>query len=277
MNRYPATGQKTAEYRVCITPVPDRLRTKVAVVTGAARGIGKAIVWRFVQEGANVVLSDKDGEAAERARDHLKGDANRILAVQADVSDRKAVQAMVDTSIREFGGIDILVNNAGIIVFGSLMDCRPEDWDRMMSVDMTGAFHCTQAASRQMIRQGRGGRLIHIGSTASLLPAPSQAAYSVAKAGLAMLSRAAALELAPHRVTSNLLCPLGAVTDINREVLGDPEVMARLENRIPAGRLSTVEEIAGAVAFLACDEAEYITGIELVHDGGMSISGLWWR
>jgi NAD(P)-dependent dehydrogenase (short-subunit alcohol dehydrogenase family) len=260
-----------------ITPVRGRLEAKVAVVTGAARGIGKAIASRFAEEGASVVLADIDGDAAEHTSAKLREGGKRILAVQADVSSRESVDAMIDASVREFGAIDILVNNAGIIVFGSLMDCRPGDWDRMMAVDLSGAFHCTQAAGRQMVRQGRGGRLIHIGSAASLLPAPAQAAYAVAKAGLVMLSRTAALELAPHGITSNLLCPLGAVTDINRDLLSDPEVMARLESSIPAGRLATVEEIAAAVAFLACDEAAYITGTELVHDGGISISGLWWR
>jgi glucose 1-dehydrogenase len=119
--------------------------------------------------------------------------------------------------------------------------------------------------------------LIYVGSTASLLPTPKQAAYCVAKAGLAMMSRQAALELASFGITSNLLCPMGAVTDINRELLNDPAVMQALEDGIPAGRMATVEEIAALAAFVASDEAAYITGAELVHDGGVSISGLWWR
>lgn len=119
--------------------------------------------------------------------------------------------------------------------------------------------------------------MIHVGSTASLFPAPKQAAYSVAKAGLRMLSREAALELAEFGITSNLLCPMGAVTDINRELLSDPAVMQSLEDAIPAGRMATVEEIAALAAFLASDESAYMTGAELVHDGGVSISGLWWR
>src|SRR5690606_13067807 len=132
-----------------ITPVRGRLEAKVAVVTGAARGIGRAIASRFAEEGASVVLADIDGDAAEQTSAKLREGGKSILAVQADVSSRESVDAMIDASVREFGAIDILVNNAGIIVFGSLMDCRPGDWDRMMAVDLTGAFHCTQAAGRQ--------------------------------------------------------------------------------------------------------------------------------
>jgi len=128
-----------------------------------------------------------------------------------------------------------------------------------------------------MVKAGHGGRMIHIGSTASLLPTAEQGAYCVAKAGLRMVSRMAAMELAPHGITSNLLCPQGAVTDINRELLSDPVVMAKLEGNIPAGRMAKTEEIAAAAAFLASDEAAYITGAELVHDGGATISSLWWR
>lgn len=172
---------------------------------------------------------------------------------------------------------EILVNNAGVIVFGTLMECRIEDWEGMLAVDLTGALHCTQIAGRLMIEQGRGGRLIHLGSTASLLPTPQQGAYSVAKAGLRMLSQMAALELVQHGITSNLICPEGAVTDMNRALLQDPAIMMRLGNKIPAGRLATVEEIAAIAAFRASDEAAYITGTEIVHDGGAVIGGLWWR
>lgn len=119
--------------------------------------------------------------------------------------------------------------------------------------------------------------MLHIGSTASLLPTAQQAAYSVAKAGLLMMSKVAALELVSYNITSNVLCPQGAVTDINRELLSDPTVMDALEDNIPAHRMATVEEIAAAAAFLVSDEAAYITGTELIHDGGSTISSLWWR
>jgi glucose 1-dehydrogenase len=260
-----------------ITPVPDRLKGKTALVTGSGRGIGRAIAERLALEGANVVVNDKELKPAQDVVYRLTEFGAQALAVEADISDRRCVEELFAAIERHFGELDILVNNAGIIVFGSLLDCRIEDWDRMMAVDLKGPFHCTQIAAKLMLRQGRGGRLIHIGSTGSLLPAPEQAAYCIAKAGLRMLSRIAALELASSGITSNLLCPQGAVTDINRDLLSDPEMMAKLEAALPMGRLARVEEIAAAVAFLASDEAAYISGAELLHDGAASISALWWR
>ena len=265
----------TERFQPHITPVPERLRGKVALITGAGRGIGKAIAVRFAQEGAAVVVADKDVDPARETVAEVQALGSRAIAVEVDVSDRRAVDEVVTAAVEEFRAIDILVNNAGIIVFGLLMECRLEDWDRMMAVDLTGGFHCTQAVGRQMIKQGRGGRMIHIGSTASLVPPPYQAAYSIAKAGLLMLSRAAAMELVGYEITSNILCPHGAITDINREVLSDPALMAKVESMIPAKRLAKVEEIAAAAAFLASDEAVYITGAVLMHDGGVLNSTLW--
>ena len=267
----------TDKFQSRITPVPNRLADKVAVVTGGARGIGKAIAVRFAQEGAHVIVADKDFSAARETALELRVLNNCATAVQVDVTDRAAVEEMVDTAFRDFKGLDILVNNAGVVVFGSLLDCTIEDWDHILAVDLTGALHCTQVAARRLGEQGRGGRLIHIGSTASILPTPQQAAYSIAKAGLLMMSRLAAMELVQHNITSNLVCPEGAITEINRHLLSDPAIMAALESHLPAGRLAKVEEIAALIAFLASDEAAYITGTEMVHDGGVGISALWWR
>jgi glucose 1-dehydrogenase len=267
----------TESYKVHLTPVRERLAGKAALVTGGARGIGKAIALRFAQEGADVCIIDKDLIEAERAADEVRRLRVRAQALQADVSDRVAVELVVRETMEALGGIDLLVNNAGMIVFGSLLECDERDWNRMIAVDLTGAFHFTQFVGRLMIERGRGGRMIHIGSTASLLPTAKQSAYCVAKAGLLMMSRCAAMELAGHNITSNLLCPQVALTDINRELLRDSTIMTALKEKIPAGRLATVEEIAGAAAFLASDEAAYITGTELLHDGGATISGLWWR
>ena len=267
----------TERARPAITPVVNRLAGKVAVVTGAARGIGKAIAIRFAQEGAAVLIADKDIHSAQKSASELRDLGGQAICIEIDVTNEVDVEAMMETVHREFKGLDILVNNAGMVVFGSLMECSVNDWERTIAVDLTGAFRCTQAAGRFMIQQGRGGRLIHIGSTASLFPAPQQGAYSVAKAGLLMMSKAAAMELAEYGITSNLICPHGAITDINKDLLRDPEVMAQLEMHIPAKRLAKVEEIAAVAAFLASDESAYITGTELVHDGAASISALWWR
>lgn len=278
-NDNPASSyvSNTERYQARITPTPNRLKGKVALITGSGRGIGKAIALRFAQEGADIVVTDRDGDPASQVAEEVRSLGVRAQALETDVSDRRAVEQMLQSAVGELGAVDILVNNAGIIVFGGLMDCRPDDWDKMLAVDLTGAFYCTQIVGQQMIRQGRGGRMIHVGSTASLLPTAQQGAYCVAKAGLGMISKMAAMELIRYNITSNLLCPEGAVTDINRDLLRDPAVMSKLESMIPAGRMAQVEEIAAAAAFLASDEAGYITGAELVHDGGATISALWWR
>lgn len=267
----------TDRYNPRITPTPDRLRGKVALITGGAGGIGKAIATRFAQEGSDVAIADLDVTAGNETAEELAKLGVRSIACGVDVAQRDQVAAAVQRTRGELGGVDILVNNAAMIVFGSLMECRLEDWNRMLAVDLTGAFHFTQLVGKVMIAQGRGGRMIHIGSTASLFPAAQQAAYCVAKAGLLMMSRTAALELVSYNITSNLLCPQGAVTDINRSLLSDPQMMNALEESIPAHRMAKVEEIAAAAAFLASDEAAYITGAELIHDGGTTISSLWWR
>ena len=226
MNKTDTMIRKSKTLPGAIKPVPGRLAGKIAVVTGGARGIGKGIANRFAQEGATVLIADKDMSCAEETVREIGAFGGNAEAFCADVSRREDANAIIARTVEYFDGIDILVNNAGVIEFGSILECTPEAWDKMIAVDLTGAFYCTQAAARQMIRQGRGGRLVHIGSTASLFPAPFQAAYSVAKAGLLMLSRVAALEFIQQGITSNLLCPHGAVTDMNRNLLNDPSVMA---------------------------------------------------
>ena len=267
----------TERYKPHITPTPDRLRGKVALITGGAKGIGRAIALRFAQEGADIAIADICATSGTTTEKEIRLLGRECIFQETDVANRKNVEATVQAVLDRFATIDILVNNAGIIVFGSIMECTPEDWRRMLDVDLTGALHCTQIVGQHMKQRNRPGRLIHIGSTASLLPTAQQGAYCVAKAGLRMVSRMAAMELGPYGITSNLLCPEGAVTDMNRELLRDPEVLHKLESTILAGRLATAEEIAAPAAFLASDEAAYINGAELVHDGGVTISSLWWR
>jgi glucose 1-dehydrogenase len=267
----------TDRYKPNITPVADRLQGKVALITGGAMGIGRAIALRFAQEGADIAIADINVESGQKTARDIQDLGCKCVFIETDVSDRVQVEQMIAKVTQRFHVIDVLVNNAGIIAFGSILECRIEDWDRMLAIDLTGALHCAQIVGKFMIERNEGGRMIHVGSTASLLPTGQQGAYCVAKAGLSMLSMMASMELAPYGITSNLLCPEGAVTDINRELLRDPKIMSELESRIPLGRLSTSEEIAAAAAFLASDEAAYITGVELVHDGGVTKSALWWR
>lgn len=267
----------TEKYQPRITPTLDRLAGKVALITGGASGIGRAIALRFAQEGANIAIADINAACGEKTAAEVRTLGRACISVPTDVSDRPQVERLANCVLNEYKSIDILVNNAGVIVFGSVMDCRMEDWDKMLAIDLTGALHCAQVVGRHMVARNKGGRLIHIGSTSSLLPTAQQGAYCIAKAGLGMLSKMASMELAPYGITSNMLCPEGAVTDLNRELLSDPAVMAALESKIPLGRMATTEEIAAAAAFLASDEAAYITGSDLLHDGGITKSALWWR
>lgn len=259
-----------------VSPVADRLKGKVALITGGANGIGKAIALRFAQEGADIAIADT-ANCREAAAREVREFGRKCMAVNADISNRTQVENLVGSVLGEYHRIDVLVNNAGIITFGSILECTIGDWDRMLAVDLTGALHCVQVVAKHMKERNEGGCIIHIGSTASLLPTAQQGAYCVAKAGLRMLSMMASMELAPYGITSNLLCPEGAVTNMNRDLLSDEAVMADLEAKIPLRRFGTTEEIAAFAAFLASDEASYITGAELVHDGGISKSALWWR
>ena len=166
----------------------------------------------------------------------------------------------MDGAEQAFGPAHLLVNNAGMIVFGSLLECQDEDWERMLSVDMYGVFVCTQVVGRRMIANDVKGTMVHIGSTASYKPAPQQFAYCVAKAGVKMISDFAAAELIQHGIRSNMVAPMGAVTDINRDLLADPAVMEALEGALPAGRLATADEIAAAAVWLCSDDAAYVSG-----------------
>jgi glucose 1-dehydrogenase len=268
--------QNGERHKPKISPVADRLKGKVTLVTGGANGIGRAIALHFAHEGSDIAIGDiaANGEATA---EEVRALGRRCIFVHTDISDRGQVEHLVDAVLTELQQIDILINNAGMIVFGSLLECRINDWDKMLAVDLTGCLHCAQFVGKHMKERNQGGRMIHIGSTASMLPTEQQGAYCVAKAGLSMLSMMAAMELAPFAITSNLLCSGAVVTGINRELLTDPALMARLEGNVPLGRLGTTEEMAAAAAFLASDDAAYITGAELAHDGGVTKSALWWR
>ncbi len=250
---------------------------RVAVVTGGAKGIGEAIVDRLAAQGATVAIFDIDEAAAARKASALESTGTRARAWKVDVSHRSEVEAAVEAVESQLGPIHILANNAGMIVFDSLLECRDEDWERMLAVDLYGVFVCTQVVARKMIGNGIKGRMVHIGSTASLLPAPQQFAYCVAKAGVRMIGQFAAAELIGHGITSNVVAPMGALTDINRELLSDPAVMEQIEASLPAGRLATADEIAALAVWLCSDDAAYVSGEVIVHDAAKMTHAIWWR
>jgi glucose 1-dehydrogenase len=248
-----------------------RLQGKVAIVTGSATGIGEAIVERFAREGAAVTIDYVAGQEhdAEGDVEKLRADGLNVQAVQANISNPDDVQRLVDETVREFGRLDIMVNNAGIEKKVPFLDVPIELWQRVLGVDLTGAFLCAQAGARQMVKQGQGGRIINISSVHEDLPMPTNAPYCAAKGGMRMLMRTICVELAPHGITVNNIGPGAIDTPMDAPLKEHPEEMRELLSEIPLGRMGKPEEVAGLATYLASDEAAYVTGSTFFIDGGM--------
>ena len=241
----------------------------MALVTGAGSGIGHAIAHRFGLEGASVAVNyfGWEEQAEELARE-LSQDAARSIALKADVSDPSQVGEMVEKIVAEFGRIDVLVNNAGVEKASPFLEIAEEDWDRVIAIDLKGAFLCMQACGKVMREKG-GGSIVNISSIHEDFPFPGFTAYCAAKGGMRMLMRNAALELAPFAIRVNNVAPGAIETPINQGTLADPEKMATLREIIPLGRMGRVDEVAQVVTFLASSRASYVTGSTYYVDGGM--------
>jgi len=247
-----------------------QLEKKVAIVTGAATGIGQAIATAFAAEGAAVVVDYVGkGNAADETIKKIESAGGRAVAVDADVSDPTQVQKLVDQTVSRFGKLDILVNNAGIEFKHPFLEFPLELWQKVIAVDLTGPWLCAQTAARQMVKQGAGGRIINISSVHEDLPMPTNAPYCAAKGGLRMLMRTIAVELAPHKITVNNIGPGAIYTPIDKDVQSDPAVEKQLLSEIPLGRWGKPEEVAALAVFLASDAASYLTGSTHFIDGGM--------
>jgi glucose 1-dehydrogenase len=247
-----------------------RLKGKVAIVTGAASGIGQAIAVGFASEGALLVV-DYVGkvEPAQDTLNKINAVGAEGICVQADVSDPGQVQQLVEQTVAKFGRLDILVNNAGIEFKRPFLEYPLDLWQKIMAVNLTGPFLCAQAAARQMVKQGSGGRIINISSVHEDLPMTTNSAYCAAKGGLRMLMRTIAVELAPHKITVNNIGPGAIYTPIDKDVEANPEIEKQLMAEIPLGRWGRPEEVAELAVFLASDAASYITGSTHFIDGGM--------
>jgi 3-oxoacyl-[acyl-carrier protein] reductase len=243
------------------------LTGKTALVTGGSRGIGKAIVLRLATQGADVAFSYRGNQAAAEATAAEVGALGRkALAVQADAKEQEGAEALVKTVLEAFGRIDILVNNAGITRDDLIMRMKPEDWTDVLETNLFGAFYALKACTRPMLK-ARGGRIVNITSVSGQAGQMGQANYSSAKAGLIGLTKAAARELASRGITVNAVAPGFVLTELTQDL---PDALKEeITNRTPLGRFGTTEEIANAVAFLASDEAAYITGQVLAVDGGL--------
>lgn len=244
------------------------LAGKVAIVTGAGSGIGYAIAQLFAQNGAAVAINYLGhGDDAQKLAQTIEAAGGRAAAVEADVSDAKAVAALVEQSVETFGKLDVLVNNAGIEQSQPLLEIDEANWDRTLAVDLKGPFLCLQAAARRM--QKTGGSIVNISSIHEDFPFPGYTPYAAAKGGLRMLMRNASLELAPYGIRVNNIAPGAIATPINAATLADPAKVKRLQELVPLQRMGKPEEVAQVALFLASDRAAYVTGSTYYVDGGI--------
>ena len=266
-----------------LTPINEllNLANKTAVVTGGAMGIGKGIVERLHEAGANVVIADVDDVAAKAAADELNAKrASSALAVHVDVSSADDVNKMIQATLSSFGNVDILVNNAGIYPAKSLHDMADEDFKKVLDVNLHGAYLCTKYASEQMISQGRGGKIINITSIDALHPSMvGLAHYDASKHGLWGFTKNVALELAQHKIWVNAIAPGGITTPGVTKMQGPAQpgvdmskVLEAFMAKIPMHRMGEPDEIGKVVLFLASDMASYMTGSQIVVDGGALLS-----
>ena len=246
------------------------LENKVAIITGAATGIGRAIATKFVKDGASVAI-DYVGKSdhADELVSALKTIGGNAIAIAADVSDAKQVAMLFDETVKGFGRLDVLVNNAGIEKKMPFVDTPQEEWDKVIAVNLTGPFLCSQRAAKQMIAQGDGGRIINISSVHEDLPMPTNSPYCAAKGGLRMLMRTIAVELAPHDILVNNIAPGAVDTPMDAQLKSNPDELHTLLAEIPMKRMGKPEEIAEMCAFLASSGASYSTGATFFVDGGM--------
>jgi NAD(P)-dependent dehydrogenase (short-subunit alcohol dehydrogenase family) len=259
-----------------------RFEGKTVIVTGSGKhkGLGQAILQRFADEGAGCVLSDREIDAeAEEVANELRGRGARVIAVPCDVSSAAQCRGLVGAALDAFGRVDVLVNNAGIgFMMKPFLEVEPADWDLVLAVNLSGAFYCTQAAARAMVEAGKGGRIINIASQAAKTGFPHLPAYVSSKHGMIGLTRAAAIELGAHSITVNAVCPNHVTTGLGAQqndyfsrLLGFATVedyLANMTKRNPMGRPGLPTDTAAACAWLASDEAFYVTGEALNVSGG---------
>jgi len=241
---------------------------KTVLVTGSARGIGKAIARKFAGKGAKIVISDVLAELAEETAEEFKKDGFDAIAIKADVTNKDDVKNLIDETVAKFETLDVVVNNAGITRDTLMMRMKESDWDLVLNINLKGAFLVIQAASKVMMKQ-RSGKIVNISSVVGKMGNAGQANYSASKAGLLGLTKSAARELASRNITVNAVAPGFIKTEMTDKLPDD--VKADFEKTTPLSRFGDPEDIANAVAFLASDDASYITGQVLGVDGGMTM------
>jgi glucose 1-dehydrogenase len=251
------------------------LNSKVAIVTGGNSGIGQAIVLELARQHANVVIDYvSHPEATEALEEQVSKLGSQSIGVKADASRLADLQMLVDKAVSEFGRVDIMVNNAGVETRTSILETTEDQYDRVMAINLKGAFFGTQIAAKQMIKQGGGGRIINITSVHEDWPMPGNTAYCLSKGGMRMLTRTAGIELARHNILVVGVGPGAVATPINLATMSDPAKLAQLNGAIPLGRMARPEEIAKVVGFLAGDDASYLAATTIFADGGIMHSSV---
>jgi len=245
-----------------------RFDGKVAIVTGAGRGMGRAVASRFGREGARVVVAEVNSEHGEEVAGEIRSAGGDATAVQLDVSKPADVRRLFAAAVKRYGAVDIVVNNAGIAVARPLVDYTEEDWDRQMGVNVKGVFFCCQEAARVMIPR-RQGKIVNFASTSAFVSSSKpEVAYDTSKGAVRQMTVSVAAELAPHSINVNAVAPGTTATEMTRSTLATEEGLAWQLARIPIGRVGQPDDIASVVLFLCSPEASYITGHTLVADGG---------